>query len=250
MPAPRFEVTDRPGDILNGAGRWLAAQLGWRWVKSRGTAEFRDGRQVLRLVLQSSKWSRAGVATWVFARVMVLDDGLPGWRAAHPESTLFPCPSRPPRRFVYNSLLINIERGLDEFECSGLLQRSLSLDEFAAAFCERILPVLRLFRSPDLAAHGLPDSWLVMVGSEMVEWALAHNDSGAAALLIRRHMQRPLHGQQTWQSRIEAFRRGWELAPGRDGLSQAALPLATASLGWLARIHGLVDPHGLHEPAP
>jgi hypothetical protein len=250
MPAPQFDVTDRPGDILDGAGRWLAAQLGWRWVKSRDTAEFRDGPLVLRLVLQPSKWNRAGVATWVSTRVTVLDDDLPGWRAVHPQCTLFPNPARPPRRFAYNSMLINIERQLDEVECSGLLRRPLGLDEFATAFGERILPVLRLFRSPDLAAHGLPDSWLSMVGSETIEWALAHNDSGAAALLICRHMQRPLRGQQTWQGRIELFRRGWERGPGRDGISQANLIFGTEPLGWLARVHDLVDPHTLDEPKP
>jgi hypothetical protein len=248
MPAPRFGVTDRPRDIVDGAGQWLAEQLGWRWVKSRGDVELRDGPLVLRLGLQPSTWNRAGIATWVSARVTVLDDDLPPWRCAHPEGTLFPAPVRPPRRFVYSSLLINIEPGLATVECSGLLRRPPGLSEFAAAFARRILPVLRLFRSPDLAACGLPDPWLAMAGCETVEWALARNDPGAAGLLIRRHLQRPLRGQQTWPGRIEPFRRGWELAPGRDEFSQALQPFGTESLGWLACVHGLVDPQALQEP--
>jgi hypothetical protein len=250
MPAPQFGVADRPRDILDGAGRWLAAQLGWRWVKSRSTAEFKDGPLVLQLVLQSSKWSRAGVATWISTRVTVLDDDLPVWRAGHPESTAFPCPPWQPRRFVYNSLLINIEPDLEEVECSGLRPGALGLDQFWVAFGERIVPILRLFRSPDLAANRLPDQWLRMVGGETAEWAIAHSDPGAAALLIRRHMHRPLRGQQTWQGRIEPFRRGWELAPSLDGLSQTSLIFGTESLGWLARVHGLVDLHALHESTP
>ena len=127
------------------APAWLAEQLGWRWVKSRGDVELRDGPQVLRLGLQPSKWNRAGVATWVSARVTVLDDGLPSWRGAHLEGTLFPAPPRPPRRFVYSSLLININQASPTVKCSGLLQRPLGLSDFAAAFTRRILPVLRLF---------------------------------------------------------------------------------------------------------
>jgi hypothetical protein len=41
-----------------------------------------------------------------------------------------------------------------------------------------------------------------MIGCETVEWALARDDPGAAALLIRRHRQRPVRGQQTWRGRI------------------------------------------------
>ena len=82
MAGPRFTVDDRPADILNGTGRWLAAELGWRWVKSWRTAEARRGPLVLRLILQSSTWSRAGVATWVSARVSILDDDLRAWRVA------------------------------------------------------------------------------------------------------------------------------------------------------------------------
>ena len=250
MPGPQFGVTDRPRDIVDGAGRWLAERLGWRWVKSRGDVELRDGPQVLRLGLQPSKWNRTGAATWASARVTVLDDELPSWRGAHLEGTLFPAPARPPRRFVYSSLLINIEPGLATVECSGLLQSPLGLSDFAAAFTRRILPVLRLFRSPGVAARRLPDPWLAMAGCETVEWALARNDPDAAGLLIRRHLQRPLRGQQTWQGRIEPFRHGWELAAGRDRLSQALLPFGTESLGWLACVHGLVDPRALQEPRP
>jgi hypothetical protein len=204
---------------------------------------------LLPLGLQSSRHSRAGLATWAYTGVTVSDDDLPRWRAAHPEATLFPSPADQPRRFVGNSLMINVEPDLDEIECSGLRPRPLGLGEFAAAFGQRVLPVLRRFRSPDLAAPGLPVSWLGMIGCETVEWALARDDPGAAALLIRRHMQHPLRGQQTWRGRIEPFRRGWEMAPDRTGLAQSALPFSTEALGWLARVHSLADPREFREPA-
>jgi hypothetical protein len=52
--------------------------------------------------------------------------------------------------------------------------------------------------------------------SGMIEQALARDDRESAALLMRRHMERPLRGHQTWPDRIGGFRHGWENAPGRD----------------------------------
>jgi hypothetical protein len=62
VPAPQFGAADRPRDIVDGSGRWLAEQFGCHWVKSRGQVEFRDGPQLLQLGLQSSRYSRAGLA--------------------------------------------------------------------------------------------------------------------------------------------------------------------------------------------
>jgi hypothetical protein len=61
MSMPVFAAQDRPRDVLDASGQWLAAQLGWRWVKSRSDIEIRRGSQLLRLGLQSSTWSRAGM---------------------------------------------------------------------------------------------------------------------------------------------------------------------------------------------
>jgi hypothetical protein len=88
MPARQSGVTDRPGDILDRSGQWLADQLGWHWVKGRRDVQERAGRQVLRLSLQPSKWNRAGVATWVSTRVAVLDEDLHSWRKARGDHAL------------------------------------------------------------------------------------------------------------------------------------------------------------------
>ena len=255
MPAPRFGVTDRPGDILDRSGRWLAEQLGWRWVKSRHALEVQARRQVRRLVLQPSKWNRAGVATRASTRVMVLDEDLRAWRKVHPAGSVLPFSEYPVRPHVYNTMLINVELDLAEVECSGLPQgfpvpRAMRLDDFAAAYRERALPVLDLFQSPALLARELPSSWLSMVTEGTIEWALACQDRDAAALLLRRHMERPLKGKQQWEDRIRHYRRGWQIAPGRDGLpSSAVLVYSTLSLGWLARVHNLPGPETLREPA-
>jgi hypothetical protein len=123
MAAPPFGGTDRPGDILQRSGRWLAEQLGWRWVKGRCDAEVRAGRQARRLGLQPSKWNRAGVATWASTRVTVLDEDLKAWRQAHPASTVLPASQYPVQPHVYNTLLINVDLDLAEVGCSGLPQR-------------------------------------------------------------------------------------------------------------------------------
>jgi hypothetical protein len=247
VPAPRFTEDDRPADILNGTGRWLAAELGWRWVKSRRTAEARDGPLVLRLILQSSKWSRAGVATWVSARVSVLDDDLRAWRVTRPDETVFPAGRVLP--FACNTMLSSVEPALLSLECSGLPQpppapRTISTRAFAARFRERVLPVLGLFGSSRLLASQMPDSWLMTIDSGTIEQALARHDRESAAALIGRHMERPLRGHQTWRDRIGGFRHGWESAPGED----RPPPLGTPALGWLARIHNLPGPAAFREP--
>jgi hypothetical protein len=249
VPAPRFTADDRPADILNGIGRWLAAELGWQWVKSRRTAEARNGPLVLRLILQSSTWSRAGVATWVSARVSVLDDDLRAWRLARPDETVFPASRVLP--FACNTMLLSVEPELQTLECSGLPQplsapRAMTTSEFAARFREQVLPVLGLFGSSRLLAAEMPDSWLVTVDSGTIEQALARHDRESAAALLGRYMERPLRGHQTWPDRIGGFRHGWDSTPGDDRPPQHG----TGALGWLARLHKLPGPASFREPRP
>jgi hypothetical protein len=182
--------------------------------------------------LQSSTWSRAGLATWVSARVSVLDDDLRAWRLARPDETVFPASRVLP--FACNTMLFSVEPGLQTLECSGLPQpppapRTISTSEFAARFRERVLPVLGLFGSSHLLASEMPDSWLMTVDSGTVEQALARKDRESAAALIRRHMERPLRGHQTWPDRIGGFRQGWDGTPGSTQPPQHGTP----ALGWL-----------------
>jgi hypothetical protein len=106
--------------------------------------------------------------------------------------------------------------------------------------------VLGLFRSSRLLAASLPDSWLMTIDSGMIEQALAREDRASAALLMRRHIERPLRGQQTWPDRVGGFRHGWEDASGSDQPPQHG----TGALGWLARVHDLPGPATFREPRP
>ncbi len=88
-----------------------------------------------------------------------------------------------------------------------------------------------------------------MTGCPAIEWALAHGDRDAAALLIRRHLAGPRPGSQASQMQTGAFRKGWQLAPRRDGLP--SLPeFSPPGLSWLARVHHLPAPDALHDPPP
>lgn len=232
-----------PPASLDGTGRWLAAGLGWRWVKSRRTAEARDGSLVVRLILQSSAWSRAGAATWVRARVSVLDGDLRAWRLARPDETVFPAGEVRP--FACNTMLASVEPGLESLECSGLPQRppaprTISAGAFAARFRELVVPVRGLFGSSRLLASSLPDSWLMTVDSGMIEQALARNDRESAAALIRRCMERPLRGHQTWPAGSQASGTAGKPRPAAASRpSTAPLPWA----GWPASTACPAQPH-------
>lgn len=247
MSSPRFTPSDRPSDILAATGHWLAGEVDGRWVKSRNTLVLHAERRRFELHLQSSVFSRGGMATWVSPRVMIFDQSVVDWRNAHPDKTVFS--KKPSLAWVYNTLLVNVEPGMATVECSGLPNpvHAANLDELLQGLQNRILPVFDLFRSPHLLSSGLPDSCLSMVDCSTIEWALAHADPASASLLIRRHMELPLRGMQRWQGLIDRFREGWETAPDRSALPQV-LYYATEPLGWWARVHDLLDPMTLQEP--
>jgi hypothetical protein len=92
----------------------------------------------------------------------------------------------------------------------------------------------------------MPDPWLVTVDSGTIEQALARNEPESAAALIRRFMERPLRGHQTWADRIGGFRHGWDTVPGGDLPPQHG----TGALGWLARTHNLPGLSSFREPRP
>lgn len=210
-------------------------------MKSRRTVEGTSGSLVMRLILRSSTWSRAGLATWASTRVTVLDEELRGWRLERPRDTVLPGSPLPP--FVCNTMLGRVDSKLGDVELSGLPVRSpaprvIGLDDFVAGVRERVLPVMGLFVSSRLLAAEMPDSWVITIDSGTVEQAVARGDRESAALLVRRYMERPLRGNETWAERIGLFRAGWE-----DPVGGARPPeLGAGALGWLARTHNLAVP--------
>jgi len=217
--------TDKPADVLDRAGRWLAESLdGFRWVTSSRELRRRDGVDV-RLHLQPSRYSSAGGAVWATPRLAISDG----------------------QRRVFNSMLVNLSPRWISVECSGaphapVESQAISLPDFLTDLQHHVLPVVELFHDPAEAAASLPSQWLGMVGAGTIEWAIAHDEPDAAALLVRRHMERPLVGQQTWESRLSRFSDGWHA----DARPAAHEEMQT--LGWLSRQHDLVAPDTLRVP--
>lgn len=249
---PAFGLNDRPADVLDGAGRWLATSLpGFRWVKSRQDVERKTPPQVHRVALQSSSWSRAGVGTFVSPRLIVLDDRLLRWRKRNRELS----PVRDPETsfpMVFNSLFVNFLQPWSSFEASGLPQpsdgpRAVNLAEFLRCITAHVLPVLDDFAHPGTVVSGLPTTWWGMVDAGTVEWSLACGDRDSAAAIIHRHLERPLKGLQSAESRLSPFSDGWAAGHRREA-PPPDLPLSVRSLGWLSAVHALVDPEAIGTP--
>src|SRR3954452_21097526 len=81
-----------------------------------------------------------------------------------------------------------------------------------------------------------------MVGAGTIEGAIARAEPDAAALVLGRHMKRPLVGQQTWESRLSRFSDGWH-ADARPTVHEEL-----QTIGWLSRQHDLVAPDTLRLP--
>jgi hypothetical protein len=236
------EPGDKPAVMVDRAGAWLSEQLdGFEWLKSRRDLRRRRDGTEFRIHLQPSSWSRAGVAAWVAPRLSVLDDAVQQWREAHARSDASGV------AWVYNTLLVNISPRWGSVECSGLPQPAvpnaptpLALDVFASDLREEVVPVLEVFRDPETAARQLPQAWLSMISAGTIEWALAHDKREAATQLLRRHIERPVKGDQTSDPRVRRFANGWHARERPDD------PLGgLESMGWLSREFNLIAPTDL-----
>ena len=89
-PAPELVLDQRPRDVLDESGRWLADGLdGFRWVPSAQKLHGPvGGGQDLSIGLQGSTRSRAGAGTWVYVSLQVHDPRLRRWRTAHRDLAL------------------------------------------------------------------------------------------------------------------------------------------------------------------
>lgn len=249
MTVPTFLADDKPAAIVDGVGRWLSEELGFRWIKSRQSLERRRETQIQELHLQPSVWNRAGVATWVWPRVSVFDTRLAEWRAANKDATVSGAGTGRYASLVYTTMLTNVEQALADVELSGLPQpnSSTSLATFRAAIRTDIIPVVELFAVPALLPALLPQSWVRMVDAATVEWMIATAGRDEASALLRRRME-PDTGKQAaagdQRARLRAFERGWAAAPDAQG-RESVRDNYSAQLGWLSRVHGLLDPQSL-----
>lgn len=191
---PVFTTTDKPRDILNAAGRWLALELGggFRWVPSARTLkmEIAPGRTG-EVQLRPSHWNYTGLLTHALIQVTVRDQKLARWRRQRGRNFSGLIVAQSPDA-VWGMQMINIDRDLRDVELfgdvaavTGSSNRYLTLPELLVAVQTRILPKLLMFESPARAARDLPDIWLAEP-DQMVEWANSLGDEESARLIATR----------------------------------------------------------------
>lgn len=191
---PKFTDRDKPPDILNAAGRWLAAELGngFRWVPSAHALKLPVGGTTAEIVLRPTSWNYTGVLTHAWLRVTVRDKALAAWRRRRGQlysGTV----AEPAANVVWSSELVNIYPDLHDVELFGDVAAStgsdthfLTLPELLDAIRTRILPRLLLFQSPDMVAKDLPDTWLFEDMGVTMQWAASRGDEASAQLLKTR----------------------------------------------------------------
>jgi hypothetical protein len=213
---PKFTHLDKPREIVNGAGEWLAAELGtgFRWVSSPRTlkAQVAPGRTI-EVMFRPSHWNYSGVLTVVGVRLTVRDRSLAKWRRAHGRnhSGLI---TETGGDVAWSQELNNLYMDLGDVELYGDLEnetapvRFLKLTELLDALQKRILPKLALFDSPARVAKELPDIWLADA-SPLIDWATSLGDEDSARLISTRADK--LHGRLPPDTSLESV-----LAAGRE----------------------------------
>jgi hypothetical protein len=189
-----FSVHDKPRDILNAAGSWLAAELGngFRWVPSAHAIKVPIGGTTAEVKLRPSHWNYTGALTHALLRVTVRDKALAAWRRARGRN-YSGVMSDPSADVVWSSELVNIYPDLQDVElfgdvaaATGSDSRFLTLSELLDAIRTRILPRLMLFQSPAMVAKELPDTWLFEEMGATAQWAISRGDEASAELLRAR----------------------------------------------------------------
>jgi hypothetical protein len=76
-PPPDFSAGDRPANIIDGAGQWLASELGppYQWLPRRRLVQPTSGSLTVSFVLQAPSKNRTGQSAIVRVQLVVEDDG-------------------------------------------------------------------------------------------------------------------------------------------------------------------------------
>jgi hypothetical protein len=258
---PKFTHQDKPREIVNAAGKWLAAELGsgFRWVPSSRTlkAQVAPGRTI-EVMFRPSHWNYSGVLTVAGIRLTVRDRSLAKWRRGRGRnfSGLI---TETGGDVAWSQELSNLYMDLGEVQLYGEIERDspypvsfLKLTELLEALQKRILPKLLLFDSPARVAKELPDIWLADAGP-LIDWATSLGDEDSARLISTRadKLHRRLPPDTPLESVLAAGRELLEMLQSeyrhfreyRDG----NLPDEMVSEGidltrrWISE---LSDPHG------
>jgi hypothetical protein len=232
---PVFSAGDRPASIVDGAGRWLAPQLGspYRWLSGQRLVQAAAGPLMISLELEGSPRNRTGESTTVSVSLLVDDEGLLRWRDSHPDL----CYRRDGR--LIGTYLENLVHRTVTVELYGTLRQLapqiLSLTDLPELVRE-ILSVLPCLDSPARAVREMPATWRLEPNG-LVEWALSRGDSDSAKQMIQNYLS-------STPAAIPAF---------QDGMSSGASdpgPVynSNTALGRLAVGTALLGPED-HMPA-
>ena len=218
---PKFTAEDKPIDILNAAGEWLASELGngFRWVPSAHALKVPIARgRTGEVKLQPSHWNQTGVLTHALIQVTVRDRAVAAWRRSRGRnfSGLIVEPSPD---VVWSTQMLNVDRELHDVELFGDVAAAtgshhlyLSLADLLLAIRTRIVPKLLMFSSPARAARELPDIWLAEPGA-LIEWATSLDDHDSAQLFSKRwgKFQRELPPESPLEAVLAAGRELLEM---------------------------------------
>jgi len=216
MP-PSFSNESKPREIVESAGRWLADELGdgFRWASTRHALQLVRGSKTYEVVLQPSKWNRAGELTHASLSVTVRDKALAAWRRRRREATM----RKRSADVVWTCDFVNIDPDTHDVELFGNLREAgggtglLSLPQLLGVLRERIVPKLELFESPARVAKELPDTWLVRTGT-IVEWATSLGDVESARVISTRTAK----AHPEWSGIVTAGPTALPAEPGRDAV--------------------------------
>lgn len=230
-------AADRPAEVFQAAALCMAKEFasdGFRWIKSRKTLERRDsaGRRE-RIILEPSRWSRAGQFTEFAVAQLSVDDAVLGdWRNANHPLTVIRGDSV--LDIVCATSCYDLHRV--GFENTVVLTRPESRADRLGAMCDQIreivLPWFASTRDPKRLAQAVPDALLHSSGFalDLIEFLVTRDEREQARLLIERVLA--FEPKQR-----AAFDEGRRLA--QEGIQSRPRWHTPESLGWSSAVLGL-----------
>ncbi len=225
-----LETTDKPAEVVQAAGRWLADQTGlvdFAWRRSDCVLQRVIDERTEQIVLRGSTRNRAGRQLLVELLLVVRDQDLKRWRAAHPDVVL-----RDDDWVVGHPLGHVAGRangytyGSYEHGVLDLLDRARRVDVLTSMHT-----VIRDAIRPWFAETAAPESMLTAPsitlrtgGQSILEWLACHG----RADLVEPMVSRILATQPGWR---DGYQQGCLMA--RDGQRPSVVEPA-AQLGWSA----------------
>lgn len=231
---------EKPGEVLEAAGAWLAAHLeteGFSWSRTERRLQRAAGGRIEKIEFGTTTRNRKGQLIRLEPQyVRVLDEKLLEWRRAHPERVLG----------TVDEVLV--EDRADEvlgywfrIDLAEPAHRIENLEALLSRVRGVLIPWLAWTRDPESLASEVPDAMLRTVLRDrtpaLVEWLISRDQQQSAQALVQRWFA--LH-----PSRVPIFESGGQCArdgripewyaEGNDDVARTAL-----ALGWTAQRNGI-----------